>query len=90
MDSKILKIRIPDKRIVLLLDRLRQSNFLKHPSLESEINDKVKAALTKRIADENVSDCKLSLIHFDHVPNLIYFQGPIRLVFAHYETFSSK
>ena len=71
---QILKSRISRKRIVLLLDRLQKSKFLQHPSLESEIKEKVKSALMKRIADENVADCKLSLIHFDHAPNLINFQ----------------
>ena len=63
---------------MLLIDLLRKSKFLYHPLLNTEINDKIKSALTKRIADENVSDCKLSLIHFDHTPNLINFQGSIQ------------
>ena len=65
------------KRVTLLLANLKTSKFLCHPSLQSEINEKVQAALTKRIADENISDCKLTLIHNDHVPNLINFQGRI-------------
>ena len=65
------------KRATLLLANLQKSKFLSHPSLQSEINEKIQAALTKRIADENISDCKLTLIHNDHAPNLINFQGQI-------------
>ena len=65
------------KKVTLLLANLRTSKFLAHPSLQSEINKKIQAALTKRIADENISDCKLTLIHNDHAPNLINFQGRI-------------
>ena len=63
------------KRVTLLLANLQKSKFLGHPSLQSEVNEKIQAALTKRIADENISDCKLTLIHSDHAPNLINFQG---------------
>ena len=63
------------KKVTLLLANFQNSKFLNHPSLQSEINEKVQAALTKRIADENISDCKLTLIHNDHAPNLINFQG---------------
>ena len=63
------------KRVTLLLANFHYSKFLNHPSLQSEINEKIQAALTKRIADENISDCKLTLIHNDHAPNLINFQG---------------
>ena len=67
------------KRVTLLLANLQKSKFLSHPSLQSEINEKIQAALTKRIADENISDCKLTLIHNDYVPNLINFQGKIEI-----------
>ena len=80
---EFLKLRIINERVVLLIDRLQKSKFLCHPSLKTEIDDKIKAALTKRIADENISDCKLSLIHFDHTPNLINLQGSIQLRFLY-------
>ena len=63
------------KHVILVLIILKQSPFLNHQEVRLELKEKVKSSLIKRIADENISDCKLTLIHNNHVPHLISIQG---------------